>query len=619
MTALATFAGGALGFALPSLGGQMTLLILPSGIACAAAYRWGRSMWPAILIGGFAIDLWAQRPVIASLGVGAGLAVAAVLFAHLLERGRFNPSFSRPQDVVHFVTAAACAMVAVPLLGYLAFALLGITDEASHPLNWLRWWSNATAGVLLLSPPLIAASAHSLRPLRQDPSAALLLALGLSACCLGMLTFSDGVLARPPLLLLILIVTVAASIHFGLVIAGITNFLISLVMAWCITFSHGAFEELTPLQGLVMIWTVTGAITGLNMIVTALLTQREAAARAKLRADERYAQIFDGSPQPIWVHDAASRHFLMVNEAAVRQYGWSRAEMLAMLVDALLAPGASLHTDSAGAEPGQTEEPHETLLMTRDGRLLEVEVWSRPIQLGGQPAVLVFAQDVTERRAFGQALVEAVATEQRRIGQEVHDGLGQELTGLALTARALANRATRERDAIADDLDELAALATHCIEESRLIVQGLSPLSDTDGSLQSALEMLARRSSLSGTPVRFHDRTEGSLELDLKARNHVFRIAQEAVQNALKHAHALGVDIALESQGSCVRLEIVDDGRGIPADSERRSGLGMRTMRFRSSAVGARLTIERRAGSNAIVCEIPSSRAWPPASYGQRS
>ena len=178
----------------------------------------------------------------------------------------------------------------------------------------------------------------------------------------------------------------------------------------------------------------------------------------------------------------------------------------------------------------------------------------------------MFAVDVTGRRAFGRALIDAIAGEQRRIGQEMHDGLGQELTGLALSARALANRAARERDAIAEDLDQLASLATSCIQDARLIVQGLSPLTDADGNLEAALEALARRSSLSGTAVRFRARHDAPLNLDLKVRNHLYRIAQEAVQNALKHSGATAIDIELSCATDSVRLEILDDGRGLPAE-----------------------------------------------------
>ena len=153
----------------------------------------------------------------------------------------------------------------------------------------------------------------------------------------------------------------------------------------------------------------------------------------------------------------------------------------------------------------------------------------------------------------------------------------------------------RERDAIAEDLNQLAALATSCIQDARLIVQGLSPLTDADGNLDAALQALARRSSLSGTPVRFRARHDAHLiNIELKVRNHLYRIAQEAVQNALKHAGATAIDIELSYRAGSVRLEILDDGRGLPADHPNGAGLGMRTMRFRASAIGARL-IDRSA------------------------
>ena len=94
---------------------------------------------------------------------------------------------------------------------------------------------------------------------------------------------------------------------------------------------------------------------------------------------------------------ADTLRFLMVNEAALRQYGWSRTEILSMSVAALIPPGESAaRTDRATITPGPVAEPLETRHLTRDGRMLEVEVWSRSIDFGGQPAELVFAVDVTE-------------------------------------------------------------------------------------------------------------------------------------------------------------------------------------------------------------------------------
>jgi signal transduction histidine kinase len=211
---------------------------------------------------------------------------------------------------------------------------------------------------------------------------------------------------------------------------------------------------------------------------------------------------------------------------------------------------------------------------------------------------------LAERR-YAQALVDGLAAEQSRIASEIHDGLGQELTGLALSLRALATRAERRGDALAEDLDDLAKLATHCIEGSRHMVRGLSPISDAGGSLESALQGLARRASMSGTRVSFRVRGNAQLVARSAASDHIYRIAQEAVQNALKHAAAASIAIELWADQTTAGLSVTDDGRGLPADSAQ-GGLGMRTMHFRASAIGATLSIESpRGGGTLVRCEAP--------------
>ena len=295
----------------------------------------------------------------------------------------------------------------------------------------------------------------------------------------------------------------------------------------------------------------------------------------------------------------------------MRQYGLSREAFLMLRVPVLAPPGGG-RVLPPPAEHGRVAlpEPFETRHMTRDGRVLAVEVWTRAIDLGGRRAELVFASDVTERRALGSALIDAIANEQRRIGQELHDGLGQELTGLALSARALATRAEREQQPISASLVQLAALAAGCIQAARRIAQGVSPLSDADGSLQGALEVLASRSSVGGTAVRFRPHLQSPITLDLETRNHLYRIAQEAVQNALKHSRAGNVEIVLWAHAQGVRLTIDDDGVGLTGGGSPGRGLGMRTMHFRASSIGARLSVENRGtGGVSIACDLAQPQA----------
>ena len=632
----AIIASGLAGFVLPLLGARFFLPLLPSGIAVAACYRWGRRMWPVVFAAVATVDFIHHHVIDRTLGlapslveavaVGAGLAGGAALTASLLERRNFDPSFAHARDVPLFILFSAVGMTLMPALGALGFLLVGRPAEARWEIL-VGWWSNITAGVLVVGSVLIPMSRRNLVRLAERSwlEKGLWLA-GVAGCCAAILLVPMPI-SRSLLIVLDVLLIVVGAMRFNLVVTASAALLISMATAVSVAFSRGAYGDLEKLPGLAVVWSVTAALTGLSLIITALLAERDAESGARLRAERRYAQIFEGSPQPVWVHNRDSGEFLLVNAAATRQYGWSREEFLSRRVGDLAPPGLPRVLPEPGEEgsdallPGLDEradrseldtiiapatEPFETRHRTRNGRVLDVEVWTRSLDLAGVPATLVFAIDVTERRAFGQALSEAIASEQRRIGQEMHDGLGQELTGLSLSVQALANRAKREWAARASELHQLAALAASCIQGARLIVQGLSPLSDADGSLEAALEGLARRSSLSGTTVRFRARVESPLTIGMEARNHLFRIAQEAVQNALKHAGGTAIDIELTADAQRVRLTILDNGRGLPADSARGLGLGMRTMRFRARSIGARLLVgPAEAGGSRVFCDLP--------------
>ncbi len=610
-----TFATGAIGFALPHWGARLALPLLPSGVAVGALVRFGRGLWPAVFAAEFAIELWNGTPVLAGVVVAAGLPVGSWVTAWLLERRHFDPTFARARDVPLFLGATVVGMALSATIGILGLHLDTLRTGALDWVGWLRWWSNTSAGVLLVAPLLIAARRECLDRLRDRPLHAAVFVGAQLVVATAFALVGDPAVApalRSPLIVVSLVLVVVGAMRFGLFASAVTTLLMSTLASLSFAFDRGLMAGLPELGGLVLLWSYVGAMTGFELIVTALLAERDAAAAERLRAERRYAEVFEASPQPLWVYDPATLGFLLVNQATERQYGYRREALLGMRVTDLAAPGEERAVPGPDGAAHADGEPFETRHVSRDGRVLEVEMWTRPIDFGGHSAVLVFAADVTERKALGRALIDAIAGEQRRIGQEMHDGLGQELTGLSLSMRALAIRAGRDHLPLAGDLDQLATLISACIQSARRIVHGLSPLAGADGNLVAALTSLAETGSASGIQVRVNTRLEAPLTLPLEARNHLFRIAQEALQNAQKHAGARHIDIEFAVRPDTVRLAILDDGRGPPDPNAPAAGLGMRTMRYRAASIRGRLSIRPRSpAGTAVLCEAPQTP--PPA------
>jgi len=609
-----TFAAGAIGFALPQWGARLALPLLPSGVAVGALVRFGRGLWPAVFAAEVAIELRNGTPLLPTLIIAAGLPVGAWITAWILERRGFDPTFARARDVPLFLAATAVGMAASATIGLLGLGLSPALSVPIRPVDWLRWWSNTSTGVLLVAPLLIKVRRASLERLVARPwQTATYFGVLLVVAALFPLVADPqlAVALRSPVIVASLVLVVTSVMRFGLVVSAATTLLLSTMAALSFAFDRGLLSGLPELNGLVLLWSFVGAMTGFELIVTALLAERDAAAAERLRAERRYAEVFEASPQPLWVHDPLTLRFLLVNQATERQYGYSRETLLGMRVSDLAAGGEEHAVPGPDAAPRTDGEPFETRHVGRDGHVLEVEMWTRPIDFGGHSAVLVFATDATERKALGRALIDAIAGEQRRIGQEMHDGLGQELTGLSLSMRALATRAGRDQLPLAGELDQLASLISACIQSARRIVHGLSPLSGADGNLVAALNGLAETSSTTGIQIRVNTRLDAPLTLPLEARNHLFRIAQEALQNAQKHAGARHIDIEFAVRPDSVRLAVLDDGKGPPDPNVPAAGLGMRTMRYRADSIRGRLSIRPRSpAGTAVLCEAPQK---PPA------
>jgi signal transduction histidine kinase len=230
-----------------------------------------------------------------------------------------------------------------------------------------------------------------------------------------------------------------------------------------------------------------------------------------------------------------------------------------------------------------------------------------------------FGRDLTERRRLERELLTASDSEQQRIGADLHDGLGQQLTGLACMAAALRDRLRVQMPGEAATAEMVARLANEATEQSRALARGLSPVQLEEHGLASALEDLSYQSQrLHNVECRFALR--GPLpEMDHIGAIHLYRIVQEAIHNAVRHGTAQRVRVGLVSRGDRHRLIVLDDGQGFDsAEASRSAGRGLRLMNYRANMLGGVLTVFSCLGlGTRVVCSWTapsSSRSFAPFS-----
>jgi signal transduction histidine kinase len=203
-------------------------------------------------------------------------------------------------------------------------------------------------------------------------------------------------------------------------------------------------------------------------------------------------------------------------------------------------------------------------------------------------------------------VLEISEREQRRIGQDLHDGLGQQLTAIELMCQALKSNPglTADHQRLEKALDNLSLHIRSAITQTRTLAHGLAPFKVESGGLETALAELARTTSAScHITCQFECPSPVTLSAPETAM-HLYRIAQEAVNNALKHSKAKRLRIELLRQNGNLRLQISDNGAGFASATD--PGLGLRVMNHRATVIGAELRVESKPRKGVTVtCTLP--------------
>src|SRR3569832_246672 len=207
--------------------------------------------------------------------------------------------------------------------------------------------------------------------------------------------------------------------------------------------------------------------------------------------------------------------------------------------------------------------PVEVECRRKDGSRFGATCVITPLRISGTERWLAVLNDVTERKRLEREIIEISNREQQRIGSDLHDGLGQDLTGIALMLRGVSAQLRKEGSAARVDVEEVIGLVNNAIESTRSLARGLSPVSGERGGLAAALQTLAARASERyGVHVDFIANLAEPLRLSETSATHVYRIVQEALTNVIRHSRASDVTISLETSGGELHLRVDDNGRG---------------------------------------------------------
>jgi PAS domain S-box-containing protein len=207
-----------------------------------------------------------------------------------------------------------------------------------------------------------------------------------------------------------------------------------------------------------------------------------------------------------------------------------------------------------------------------------------------------------EVRQLEAEIREISQREQERIGHDLHDGLGQELTGVSLLLKSLEDAILRDAPQLSARVRSVRDMVEQSIATARALAPGLSPVHlDRDG-FAGALEQLAASSEvLYGIPVRFASKRHAALPPELAGAPDLYRIAQEAVRNAARHSGAEEIRLNLMVDDEKLVITVEDDGHGISPNAAAHGGMGLKIMRYRASIVGAVLDIGARDGGGTVV------------------
>jgi signal transduction histidine kinase len=247
-------------------------------------------------------------------------------------------------------------------------------------------------------------------------------------------------------------------------------------------------------------------------------------------------------------------------------------------------------------------------VIARDGRVLWFQCEAKMIRGDdGRPWFIHgVAFDITERKSLEEAILDISAREQQRIAQDLHDGLGQHLTGIAFMSKVLEEKLSDQSLPEAVEAAKIVKMVNQAIDNTRQLARGLHPVAAEPLGLMSALRKWA-----SEVEELFHINCSFECQktlpiYDVSLATHLYRIAQEAVNNAIRHGKSRNITIRLASKNGAGTLTIQDDGEGFTKQQASQPGVGLSIMNYRADMVGGSLKVQPNEDRGiTVTCMFP--------------
>lgn len=356
---------------------------------------------------------------------------------------------------------------------------------------------------------------------------------------------------------------------------------------------------------------VSISVTGRN------ITEKKRAEKALKASEERFrlaaAQAQEGEARLAAILNTAADAVITIdlrgviqsiNSAAERMFGYDAAEMIGNNVKMLMPAPYQAEHDLYLSRYQQAGKQHnigisrEVAGRRKDGSTFPVDL--AVSEVGHLNLFTGILRDISQRKELEREVVEIASLEQRRIGQDLHDSVSQELTALSMLAGNLVETLESDHAKGVRQIERLVLGIQRSQRELRAVMRGLCPVSVDAEGLMAALADLASRIQQEGKVNCVFDCPARVLVEDNLIATHLYLIAQEAVHNAVKHARCRNIRISVKSDTLLV-MRVQDDGVGIPSRShENQGGLGLRIMRNRAAIIHAILTIEPAKPGGAI-------------------